>query len=322
MPLNYANTRSLNTTCMDVSNIFCRVFLAILMFVYTTAVTAANPYDFPPMADIHLHYNWSQEEVTSPEEAVRQLKKHNVTLAVVSSRPSANALKLQQAGGDWIIPIYSPYFKPGIKETWFIFPEVLVHTRKALASGKFKGIGEMHLVPGMGPRRDNKVVQGLFKLAAEFNVPVLIHTDTSKYEYLLPICKQHKKVRFLWAHAGGILLPADIDPLMAACPNVSVELSARDPLHYGYFVDPGEKLSSEWRNLFMKYPLRFMTGTDPVLNAHQTYRWHEPDEGWSHYGKLNIFHRNWMRQLPANVEKNIRLLNAQRFFGVKGLDQQ
>lgn len=290
--------------------------LAVVLTLFSSFVWAEQA-QMHPMADIHLHYNWSQEEETTPEEAVSQLRQHNVTLAVVSSRPSRNALKLRKAGGDWIIPIFSPYFKPGIKETWFIYPEVLVQARKALSSGEFMGIGEMHLVPGMGPRRDNKVVQGLFKLAAEFDVPVLIHTDTSKYEYLLPICQQHNKVRFLWAHAGGILTPKDIDPLMQQCPNVFVEMSARDPWHYGYFVELNDKLADEWKALFVKYPERFMTGTDPVWNAHQTYRWYEPDEGWKHYSKLNNFHRSWIRQLPEDVGQKIRLQNAINFFRVK-----
>jgi len=290
-------------------------FPSILLIAASQALSAEP--SLPPMADIHIHYNWSQEEVTSPEDAVKALKKENVTLAVVSSRPSDYALKLQEAGGDWIIPIFSPYFKPGIKEIWFIYPEVLTHARKALASGKYKGIGEMHLIPGMGPRRDNKVVQGLFKLAAEFDVPVLIHTDTSKYEYLLPICQQHDKVRFLWAHAGGILFPEQIEPLMNKCPNVSVELSARDPWHYGNFTNVDHELPDDWKALFTKYPSRFMTGTDPVWNAQQTYRWYEPDEGWMHYPKLNSFHRNWMSQLPSDVEQKIRLDNAVSFFRVR-----
>jgi len=301
------------------NKLFTRLKYFVFMVVTSllSGVSYADQHTLPPMADIHLHYNWSQEEVTTPEDAVKQLKKYNVTLAVVSSRPSEYALKLRQAGGDWIIPIFSPYFKPGIKETWFIYPEVLIQARKALASGQYKGIGEMHLIPGMGPRRDNKIVQGLFKLAAEFDVPVLIHTDASKYEYFLPICRQHDKVRFLWAHAGGILYPEHIGPLMSKCPNVSVELSARDPWHYGNFTDADNNLPDDWKALIIKYPRRFMVGTDPVWNAQQTYRWYEADEGWKHYGKLNLYHRNWMSQLPDDIERKVRLANAINFFRVK-----
>jgi hypothetical protein len=57
-----------------------------------------------------------------------------------------------------------------------------------------------------------------------------------------------------------------------------------------------------------------MTGTDPVWNAYQIYRWYEADEGWDHYDDFLRFHRNWLKQLPATVEKKVRLTNAQGFF--------
>jgi len=282
--------------------------------------TIKAPVDNPPasalpaMADIHLHYNWTQEELLSAEEAVSILRKNGVVIGVVSSRPSSFALKLRQAAGKWVIPIFSPYYKPGIKEFWFRKPEVVVQARKALASGQYFGIGEMHLVSGMGPSRDNKVVQGLLKLAREFNVPVLIHTDASRHEYLLPVCKQYADVRFLWAHAGGVLQAREVGLLMEKCPNVMVELSARDPWHYDGLTDGDGVLLDGWKPLFEKYPERFMTGTDPVWNAHQTYRWYEADEGWLHYNKMNNFHRQWIKQLSAKTQKLILIDNARRFF--------
>ena len=272
-----------------------------------------------PMADVHLHYNWNQEEVISPEEVIAILRRQNVQLAVVFSRPSAMALGLRKAGGDWIIPFWSPYFKPGIKLDWYRYPEVVSEARKALASGKYYGIGEMHLVAGLGPRRDNPVVQGLIGLAREFNVPINIHTDASKHEYFLPICRKNPDVHFLWAHAGGILQAEEVGKLMAKCPNVWVEFSARDPWHYGYFTDNG-RVEDSWIALFNKYPNRFMVGVDPVWNAFQTYRWYEADEGWSHYVMINNYHRNWMNQLDPVLERKIRIGNAQAFFSyaIKG----
>jgi len=61
-----------------------------------------------------------------------------------------------------------------------------------------------------------------------------------------------------------------------------------------------------------------MAGTDPVWNAHQTYRWYEADEGWFHYTQLNRFHRDWINQLPDAPARLIRLDNARRFFRVDG----
>ncbi len=277
--------------------------------------------ELPPMADVHLHYNWNQEEVISPEQVIAILRKQNIQLAVVFSRPSAMALKLRKAGGDWVIPFWSPYYKAGIKLDWYRYPEVVSEARRALASGKYYGIGEMHLVAGLAPRRDNLVVQGLISLAREFKVPVTLHTDASSHKYFLPICSKNPKVRFLWAHAGGILQAEEVGSLMTKCPNVWVEFSARDPWHYGHFTDE-DKVEDSWVALFNKYPNRFMVGVDPVWNAFQVYRWYEADEGWSHYAVINNHHRNWMSKLDPAIEHKIRIVNAQKFFSYALKDKE
>lgn len=291
-----------------------QVFLLVTVMIFSACSVRSEPPPTAPMADIHLHYNWNQAEVISPEEVIEILKTHHVTHAVVSSRPSHLALKLRDVSNGQVLPIYSPYYKPGIKHTWYLKKSVLDEARKALASGQYAGIGEMHLVSGRGPHRDNPVVLGLIDLARQYQLPLLIHTDASSSDYLKPLCQQHGDVRFLWAHAGGILDATEVDRLMDACPNVWVELSARDPWHYDGLVGSDGKLLPGWTELFEKNSERFMTGTDPVWNAHQTYRWYEADEGWSHYAKLNRFHRQWMLQLSASAERKIRIDNALKFF--------
>ncbi len=294
--------------------LFRTIILICLSFLqWSCSIKTLDPMH-EPMADIHLHFNWNQEEIISAKEVVSILKKHHVSMAVVSSRPSANALKLRQQAGNWILPIYSPYYKAGIKHTWFRDKQVLTEARKALGTGQYYGIGEMHLVSGMGPNRNNAIVRGLFELAIKYQLPILIHTDSSSYEYFLPLCQQYKQINFLWAHAGGILDAQQVGALMQQCANVWVEMSARDPWHYGLFTDENMRLLPGWKALFETFPDRFMTGTDPVWNAHQTYRWYEADEGWSHYQQLNNFHRQWLQQLDPELEKKIRLENALSFF--------
>lgn len=56
-----------------------------------------------------------------------------------------------------------------------------------------------------------------------------------------------------------------------------------------------------------------MTGTDPVWGVTRGQRWDEPDEGWDHYEQLLQFHRDWLQQLPPEVEEKIRLTNARLF---------
>ncbi|MGD8784615.1 MAG: TatD family hydrolase [Thioalkalispiraceae bacterium] len=287
-------------------------YILLVFFVASLPVLASG--EAAPFADVHLHFNWDQEEVVSAEEALATLERHNVQLAVAFSTPSANALKLTKISKGKVIPFFSPYITGHSRNNWYHDQRVLVLARKGLEEGTYKGIGELHVISGLGPRRDNKVFQGLLRLAAEFNVPFNIHTETSSYLFLKPICEQHPKVRFLWAHAGGVLGPEHSAGIIKACPNVWIELSARDPHHYGGLVDGDGKLRAGWKALLEKYPDRFMVGTDPVWKAHQVNRWYEADEGWKHYDKFISFHRKWLKELPADVEEKIRLENALAFF--------
>ena len=293
-----------------------RIFLLIIACIYVTACAGLTGRP-APFADIHLHFNWDQEELVSAQEVIRILKSHNVELAVVTATPSANAVKLRRQGGDWVIPIYSPYIDMGARYGWFNRNDVLAYTRQALQSGEYFGIGEVHLMVGLGPRRDNKVFTGLLALAEEFNVPVLIHTEASSYRYLQAVCQKYSRVRFLWAHAGGLLGADHSEGILKSCANVWIELSARDPHHYGRFLDGDRRVPDDWLAVFKKFPDRFMTGTDPVWKAYEIHRWDRADEGWLHYDEFIQFHRHWLSQLPPDVEKKIRLTNALNFWQKK-----
>ncbi len=229
--------------------------------------------------------------------------------------PSDYAWKLVEAGQGRIIALWSPYYRSGNRHDWFFDENVVRQARIALESGHYAGLGEMHLTAGLGPRRDNPVVQGLLQLAREFRVPMLIHTDASSHRYFLPLCRQYSEVRFLWAHAGGILGPDELAPLLEACPNVWLDLAARDPWHYGGFADVNGSLDPAWRAFLIRYQERIVTGTDPVWNAHQVYKWDEADQGWRYYDRMFEYQHRWLTKLPPAVAEKIRAGNALRFFG-------
>ena len=281
----------------------------LFLFIFSSAV-----YSEPePFADIHLHFNWDQKEIISAEEVVRRLKANNIVLGLVTATPSELALELADAAGPWMVPYFSPYLTPMHRNIWFNDDKVLEEAEKGLAAGRYKGIGELHVWAGFGPRRDNPVLVGLLQLAEKYQVPFLIHTEASSHRFFTPICQGYPKVTFLWAHAGSRLQPDSIDKLMAECPNVWAELSVRDPWRYNRLVDENGQLLPGFRELFIKYQDRFMTGTDPVWSVTRGQRWDQADEGWDHFEMLLQFHRDWLKQLPPEVEQKIRVSNAKRF---------
>lgn len=288
----------------------------ILALCSTPVAVAAGDTKLPPMADIHTHYNGEQVGVTSPEEAIAALKRNNITLAVVIGTPPELALDIKRAGGDWIVPIFSPYLDASYRKTWFNDTNVLVAAEKALKSGQYHGIGEIHLRHVLGPRRDNPVMLGLIELGIKYDVPLMIHTEASSEKYFEPVCLKYPKARFLWAHAGGLLKADQVGRLMESCPNVWVEFSARDPWRYIYshIVDDSGKLLPGWTALIRKYPSRFMTGSDPVWPVDNLHRWDEPDTGWQEIDRFLAFHRKWLNQLPPELAQKVRLENAQTLF--------
>lgn len=285
----------------------------MIVVVFWAGALTAHAAERPPMVDVHLHFNWDQQELVSAEEAVATLKAHNIVRAIAFSTPSDNVLALREAGGDLIVPYFSPYITGRSRDNWYRDPKVLVQAREGLEQGKYYGIGELHLVSSLGAHRNTEVFLGLVDLAKEFNVPMLIHTEASDHRYLQPICENNASVRILWAHAGGALGPEHSRGILEKCDNVWIELSARGPQHYGGLADAQGNLRPGWEAVFKAYPDRFMFGTDPVWRAFQVNRWYEADEGWKHYNEFYEFHRAWLKKLDPDLARRIGHDNALAF---------
>ena len=283
-----------------------------LIFLPGTIMAAENTN----IADVHLHYNWDQQGETSPEDAIRILKKNNVVFGIVAGTPPELALELSNQTNGWLKAIFSPYLTPAHRMNWFADKALLPAARAGLASGHYHGIGEVHLIAGLGPRLTNPVLTGLIDLAIEFNVPFLVHIETSSYKYFLPLCKKYSKARFLLAHAGGLLDAENISALMQACKNIWVEFSSRDSLRYidSPIVDDKGRLLPGWLALINRYPERFMIGSDPVWPVDNRHQWDTPDTGWLKVDEYLAFHRLWLSYLPEKLARRIRLENAIELF--------
>ncbi|MBS7691390.1 amidohydrolase family protein [Pseudomonas lalucatii] len=165
------------------------------------------------------------------------------------------------------------------------------HIRRMLEldPGLWQGIGEVFtrhddltaLIHGDVPRANNEALARVYHLAAEYDLPVMLHANiTSKRErnplYLAEIeepLRNHPHVRFIWAHAGtsmeihrhqkklDFLLPT-LRRMLAAYPNLYIDLSWS--VLRPYLLDQRGRPDGEWLELVSSYPARFMLGSDVV----------------------------------------------------------
>ena len=167
--------------------------------------------------------------------------------------------------------------------------DVQVRRLLELDPGLWQGIGEVFtrhdyltaLVYGKAPRANSKALAIVYRVAAEFDLPVLMHSNiTSKREryplYLEEFeaaLRDNPDVRFIWAHAGtsmeihrtqgkmDFLLPA-LAQLLARYPNLYIDLSWT--VLTPYLLDEQGDPDPAWIQLVSRYPTRFMLGSDVV----------------------------------------------------------
>jgi hypothetical protein len=132
---------------------------------------------------------------------------------------------------------------------------------------------------------------------------VLAHVDDVAIDLLMANSpSQGKKVRLIWAHTGiGGAPAARVDQLFARYPLLMGELSYRPGL-----TCDGGTLCPEWRALLLKYPTRFMIGSDTWVN-----------QRWQYYDELMKGYRLWLGDLPADAARKIAWENGAGLFGVK-----
>ncbi len=287
------------------------------LILATLALAPPSAWCKPPLADVHVHFKWSQEDVTTPQQAVDILIDNDIALAVVIGTPAEYALRLERLAPDRVVPIWSPYRTSGDWSSWAYDKGVVERARQAIESGVYQGIGELHLIGGFTPNWGSAVIAGLAEIAAEFDVPMMLHTEMSRSDYMLGLCEAYPDVRFLWAHAGAILPPQQVADVMTRCPNLWAELSARDPWRFvnNPIVDRNNVLLPEWRKLIETFPTRFMLGSDPVWPVDNLDSWDQADTGWQEYGRFVGFHRQWLERVPAHLAKKLSLDNAVAFWG-------
>src|SRR6185369_10562300 len=159
-------------------------------------------------------------------------------------------------------------------DSWFrdesIYELAQAELARGTAAGPFRGLGEFHLYDSANA--NGPVAKKLMALAEEKNLAVLAHVDDIA-----------------------------IDLLLAKYPLLMGELSYRPGL-----TCEGGKHCPEWRELLLKYPTRFMIGSDTWIN-----------QRWLYYDDLMKGYRAWLGDLPPEVARKIAWDNGASLFGVK-----
>ena len=266
-----------------------------------------------PLFDAHLHYNeeaWNGQTGPHPvADVLARIKKSGVKAIVANSRPNDGSKALVNAtrgSADLtVVPFIRLYRNRADYDSWFkdetIYDMVVAeHARGATVASsrvEFGGIGEFHLYDSANA--NGPVAKKLMQFAAKNNLAVLAHVDDMAIDLLIAHAPD---ARLIWAHTGiGGASVARVDELFKKYPQLMGELSYRPGLTCG-----GGKLCAEWRTLLLKYPSRFMIGSDTWVN-----------QRWQYYEELMKGYRVWLGDLPPDAARKIGWSNGADLFGVK-----
>lgn len=251
-----------------------------------------------PLFDAHLHYSGNAWAEFPPEKVIALLDAAGVRRALLSSTPIEGTLRLVRYAPSRFIPELRVYRKTTSLQTWaaeravwFKDPELIAFLEAELARGIYRGIGEFHVD---GHEVDTPVMRRLVDLAVARNLPLHAHSDASAVEQMIAF---NPKVRILWAHAGMSESPDTIARLMEKHAALWADLSYRD-------VTEGEGLDPAWRALILRFPERFLYGSDTWM----PFRWPQVPA-------LAQEARAWLSQLPGTVAERIAWRNAIDLYG-------
>ena len=285
-----------------------RGWLAALAVLLASGAAAADYGG--PIFDAHLHYNVEAYEGPHPlADALARMQRSGVRAIIANSRPNEGTKRLAQApqtraAGVTVVPFVRLYRTRADYDNWFrdetIFTMVQEELARGTAAGAYRGLGEFHLYEAQNA--NGPVARKLMVLAEEKDLAVLAHVDDTAVDLLMAHTPARgAKLRLIWAHTGiGGASVARVEQLLARYPRLMGELSYRPGL-----TCAGGKLCPEWRQLVLKYPERFLLGSDTWINQ----RWEAYDETMRGY-------RAWLGDLPPDIARRIAWDNGAALFGL------
>ncbi len=298
------------------------MWLVLALAVGSAAPLHAQPpaYD-GPLFDAHLHYNDEAcvHDAAVPgcphplDDVLARMQRNGVRGILANSRPNdgtvalATARAQTDAAGVAVVPLIRLYRDRADYNNWFrddsIRELVLRELARGTPSGPYRGIGEFHLYESANA--NGPVARQLMALAAQKGLAVLAHVDDSAIDMLMAHTAaaghENPGFRLIWAHTGIGGTPVErVGELLARYPQLMGELSYRPGL-----TCEGGQLCPEWRALLLKYPDRFMIGSDTWVN-----------QRWLYYDELMLAYRTWLGGLPPEVARRVGWDNGALLFGL------
>ena len=268
-----------------------------------------------PLFDAHLHYNqeaWNGQAGPHPlSDVLTRMQRNGVRAVLANSRPNDGTRALAEAGaataqaGVTVVPFVRLYRDRADYDNWFrddtIYQMVQAELARGTPAGPYRGLGEFHLYDSANA--NGPVARLLMALADSRGLAVLAHVDDVAIDLLMANTpSKGQQTRLIWAHTGiGGAPVARVDALMARYPLLMGELSYRPGL-----TCDGGMLCPEWRALLLKYPNRFVIGSDTWVN-----------QRWQYYDELMQGYRTWLGGLPPEVARAVGWGNAAGWFGLK-----
>jgi hypothetical protein len=266
-----------------------------------------------PLLDAHLHYNeeaWGGASGPHPlPDVLARMQRNGVRAIVANSRPNEGTRALASSpltakAGVTVVPLIRLYRNRADYDNWFrddsIYDMVLAELARGTAAGPYKGVGEFHLYDSANAQ--GPVARRLMALADTRGLVVLAHVDDTAIDLLMANTpSKGQTMRLVWAHTGiGGAEPARVEELLARYPGLMGELSYRP----GLTCQDG-RLCPAWKALLLKYPSRFLIGSDTWIN-----------QRWQYYDELMRGYRVWLGDLPPDVALSVAWGNGAALYGL------
>jgi predicted TIM-barrel fold metal-dependent hydrolase len=272
-------------------NFMIRLTLILLLLGGPASGLAAGLAAELPIFDAHIHYSHDAWDMLPVQDALAILRKAGVTGALVSSSGDDGTQRLYAAAPDLIVPELRPYRRRGEISSWIRDESVIPYLQERLAKYRYVAIGEFHVYGGDA---DLPVMRRVVELAKQHDLLLHLHGDADAVERVF---RQDPGARILWAHSG-FEPPPKLRDLMRKHRSLWADLAFRSD------QASGDKVTPEWRELFLEFPDRFMVGTDTFT-----------PERWHYIPEHATFSRGWLADLPREVAERIAHKNAEVVLG-------